>query len=272
MSDKKRVLQGKITDKIQAEIDGAVGWLTFNDPEKHNAVSVEMWEAVPDVLELFSADPDIRVIVLTGAGQKAFVSGANISQFDDLRTGEEIVKRYESAAESAMESIYRCTKPTIARIDGYCIGGGLNIALCCDIRVASDVSTFSIPAGRLGLGYRVSALRNLVNCVGAAHALEIFLGARKYSADEAQSRGLVAESVPADQLDECLGKMTRAIAQNAPLTLAAGKAMIRQLSEIPGHVDLEKMNELVLQCFRSSDYAEGKRAFAEKRRPVFEGK
>lgn len=272
MSDKNRVLQGDITDKIQAEIGGVVGWLTFNDPEKHNAISVEMWEAVPKVLEEFSENPDIRVVVLTGAGHKAFVSGANISQFDNLRTGEEIVKRYESAAESAMESIYRCTKPTIARINGYCIGGGLNIALCCDIRVASETSTFSIPAGRLGLGYRVSAIRNLVNCVGAAHALEIFLGAKKYDGKEAKLRGLVTEAVPVDQLDECLEQMTSSIAQNAPLTLAAGKAMIHQLCEIPGHVDLEKMNELVLDCFRSEDYAEGKRAFAEKRRPVFQGK
>ena len=157
----ERILQDEITEHIVAEKRGAVGWLTFNDPQRHNAVSYAMWQAIPVVLDAFAKDPQIRAVVLQGAGGKAFVSGANISQFDTLRSGEEAVQEYERVAEAAQLALYDYDKPTLAYIQGYCIGGGLNIALCCDIRVASDDSTFAIPAGKLGLGYRLTAIRNL---------------------------------------------------------------------------------------------------------------
>ncbi|WKK15607.1 enoyl-CoA hydratase [Achromobacter insolitus] len=267
----QRILQGDITDNIVAEKRGAIGWLTFNDPRRHNAVSFAMWEAVPVVLEAFRRDPEIRAVVLQGAGGKAFVSGANISQFDTLRSGEDAVVEYERVAETAQLALYDYDKPTIAYIQGYCIGGGLNIALCCDIRIASDNSTFAIPAGKLGLGYRLTAIRNLVTAVGPANALEIFLTAARYDANQAKELGLIRRAAPADELPQVLETMLSQIQANAPLTLRAGKKMIRQLQQLGPEVDVEAMRRLVLQCFESNDYREGRKAFAEKRAPVFTG-
>ncbi|MGY6269788.1 enoyl-CoA hydratase [Achromobacter denitrificans] len=267
----QRILQGEITDHIVAEKRGAAGWLTFNDPQRHNAVSYEMWQAVPVVLEAYRQDPQIRVVVLQGAGGKSFVSGANISQFDTLRSGEDAVVEYERVAEAAQLALYDYDKPTIARIQGYCIGGGLNIALCCDIRIATEDSTFAIPAGKLGLGYRLTAIRNLVTAVGPANALEIFLTAGRYGALEARELGLIGKVVPAAELDQALERLLAQIQANAPLTLRAGKKMIRQLQQLGPEVDVEGMRRLVLECFESNDYREGRKAFAEKRAPVFTG-
>jgi enoyl-CoA hydratase/carnithine racemase len=254
----QRILQGDITDNIVAEKRGAIGWLTFNDPQRHNAVSFAMWEAVPVVLEAFRQDPEIRAVVLQGAGGKAFVSGANISQFDKLRSGEDAVVEYERVAETAQLALYDYDKPTIAYIQGYCIGGGLNIALCCDIRIASDNSSFAIPAGKL-------------TAVGPANALEIFLTAARYDAREAKELGLIRRVAPVDELPQVLETMLAQIQANAPLTLRAGKKMIRQLQQLGPEVDVEGMRRLVLECFDSNDYREGRKAFAEKRAPVFTG-
>lgn len=270
--DTTRILEGEITDALLVEKRGNAGWITFNDPQRHNAVSFDMWAAVPKALSAFAEDDDVRVVVLTGAGERAFVSGANISQFDKLRSGEDAVTAYEQVAETAQLALYDYAKPTIARIRGYCIGGGLNIALCCDMRIASDDSTFAIPAGRLGLGYRLTAIRNLVGAVGAAKALEIFLTAARYSAAQAQALGLVNAVVDATDLDATVQTRVNQIAANAPLTLQAGKRMIRQLQQLGPEVDVEAMKALVMQCFASDDYREGKLAFAEKRQPVFKGR
>jgi enoyl-CoA hydratase len=267
----QRILQGEITDHIVAEKRGAAGWLTFNDPQRHNAVSYAMWEAIPVVLKAFGQDPEIRAVVLQGAGGKAFVSGANISQFDTLRSGEEAVQAYEVVAEAAQLALYDYDKPTLAYIQGYCIGGGLNIALCCDIRLASEGSSFAIPAGKLGLGYRLTAIRNLVTAVGPANALEIFLTAARYTAQEAKDLGLLSKVAPAEELPAVLDKMLSQIQANAPLTLRAGKRMIRQMQQLGPEVDVEGMRRLVMECFESNDYREGRKAFAEKRAPVFTG-
>ncbi|OWT77639.1 MULTISPECIES: enoyl-CoA hydratase [unclassified Achromobacter] len=267
----ERLLQDSITENIIVEKRGNAGWITFNDPDRHNAVSYAMWEAIPPALQAFQDDPDIRVVVLTGAGEKSFVSGANISQFDKLRSGEEAVQAYERVAEAAQLALYDYDKPTIARIRGYCIGGGLNIALCCDLRVASDDSSFSIPAGKLGLGYRMTAIRNLVTAVGPANALEIFLTANRFKAAQARELGLLHKVTAAAELDAALETYITQIAANAPLTLRAGKKMIRQMQQLGPEVDQDAMTRLVLQCFESNDYREGRKAFAEKRTPVFNG-
>lgn len=267
----QRILQDRITENMIAEKRGAIGWLTFNDPARHNAVSFAMWEAIPIALEAFGEDPDIRAVVLSGAGGRAFVSGANISQFDQLRSGEEAVEAYERVAEAAQLALYDFDKPTIAHIQGYCIGGGLNIALCCDLRIAADNSSFAIPAGKLGLGYRLTAIRNLVTVVGPANALEIFLTATRYTANDARELGLLHKVVAAGELDAALDAYLVKIQANAPLTLKAGKKMIRQLQQLGPGVDIEAMRQLVMDCFNSNDYREGRKAFAEKRAPVFSG-
>ena len=267
----ERILEGRITDHIVVEKRGNAGWITFNDPERHNAVSYDMWAAIPPALDAFKADPDVRVVVLTGAGERAFVSGANISQFDTLRSGEQAVQAYEKVAEAAQLALYDYDKPTLARIKGYCIGGGLNIALCCDLRIASDDSSFSIPAGKLGLGYRLTAIRNLVTVVGAAKALEIFLTAARYRAAEALELGLLHKVMPPQDLDAGVQDYIAKIAANAPLTLRAGKKMIRQLQQIGPEVDVQAMTRLVMECFESNDYREGRNAFAQKRAPDFTG-
>ncbi|OZI32355.1 enoyl-CoA hydratase [Bordetella genomosp. 10] len=268
----ERLLQDRITENIIVEKRGNAGWITFNDPGRHNAVSYAMWEAIPLALDVFREDADIRVVVLTGAGEKAFVSGANISQFDQLRAGEQAVQAYERVAETAQLALYDYDKPTIARIRGYCIGGGMNIALSCDLRVASDDSSFAIPAGKLGLGYRMTAIRNLVTVVGAANALEIFLTANRYKAAQARELGLLHKVTAVAELDAAVEAYIAQIAANAPLTLHAGKKMIRQLQQLGPEVDQAAMTALVLRCFESDDYREGRKAFAEKRAPVFTGK
>lgn len=259
-------------DNLILEKKGAVGWITFNDPARLNAMSYDMWAALGPALSSFEADDDIRVVVLTGAGDKAFVSGANISQFDALRTAAEAVAEYERVAEGAQNALYDFPKPTVARIKGYCIGGGLNLALCCDVRIASEDSTFFLPAGKMGLGYRFSAIRNLVTAVGAANALDIFLSARRLDANEALQKGLVQITAPLASFDEQVQEYLSKVAANAPLTLAAGKKMIRQFQQMPVNTDLKQMQALMQQCFDSEDYAEGKLAFAQKRPPQFRGR
>lgn len=268
----KTLIQELTSEHLIVEQSGQTGWITFNDPAKHNAVSLAMWEGIPPALERFEKDSNIRSVVITGAGGKAFVSGANISQFDQLRTGRDAVEYYEQAAEGAQLALQNFPKPLIARIDGYCIGGGMNIALCCDIRFASEPSSMSIPAARLGLGYRFSAIQNLVRAVGAANALDIFLSAERYTATRAKELGLVQYVVAKDELDQAVTGYLDKINANAPLTMAAGKLMIKQITDRSVTLDEQEMKRLVIECFDSDDYKEGKLAFSEKRQPVFQGK
>lgn len=267
-----RLLEGAITNKIIAEKRGNVGWLTFNQPEKRNAVSVDMWEAVPVVLDAFESDPDIRVIALKGAGDQAFVSGADISQFDQHRAERGAVNYYEEIAEGAQLRIYACDKPTIAMIRGYCLGGGVNIALSCDLRISGSSGRFGIPAARVGLGYRLSAMTNLVNTVGHAKAREMFFTARQMPAEAALDANLVHAVVPDADLSAAVADLCDTIAANAPLTIAAGKRMMRELLKPGAEVDVAASKSWLRTCFDSEDYIEGRRAFMEKRKPVFQGR
>jgi enoyl-CoA hydratase len=267
-----RLLEGVITDRIVAEKRGCVGWLTFNQPQKRNAVSVDMWEAVPVVLDAFESDPEIRVIVLKGAGEQAFVSGADISQFDQHRAERGAVNYYEEIAEGAQMRIHACDKPTIAMMRGYCLGGGVNIALCCDLRIAGASGRFGIPAARVGLGYRLSAMANLVDTVGQAKARELFFTARQMPADAALAANLVHNVVPDAELDAAVDDYCATIAANAPLTIAAGKRMMRELLKPGPNVDVGACKSWLRACFDSEDYIEGRHAFMEKRRPVFHGR
>jgi len=259
------------TERVKTWLDGQVLHIRFNNPEKHNALSVDMWEAVPPLLDKAAKDDNVRMVVLSGEGGKSFVSGADISQFEDMRAAKEAVKKYEAMAEAALQGIYEFEKPTVACIQGNCIGGGVNVAICCDIRIASSNSTFAIPAAKLGLGYRYSAMKNLTDLVGPGHAKDIFFTARRLDAAEALRIGLINRVADADKLDALLGEYTTAICQNAPLTIKAGKRIIRDVLKT-GDADMELARKLILDCFESDDYAEGRRAFMEKRKPVFKGK
>jgi enoyl-CoA hydratase/carnithine racemase len=262
-----------VTERLQVRKEGAIGWIVFNNPERRNAVSVDMWEAIPKALDEFERDDAIRVVVFSGEGGKSFVSGADISQFEDLRAQKEAVRKYEVLAEEALEGIHDFPKPTIACIRGYCVGGGVNVAISCDLRVASTDSTFFVPATRLGLGYRVSAMRNLTHLVGPGCAKDIFFTARRLDAQEALRIGLVNRIAEPAGLDALLAEYTEAIATGAPLTIKAGKRIIRELLKTDGEpVDMELCRKLILDCFESEDYAEGRRAFMEKRKPTFRGK
>ena len=259
-----------LTERILARRDGAVGWLVFNNPERRNAVSLEMWQAIARVLADFEADPGVRAIVLTGAGDKAFASGADISQFEKQRADAEGVQRYEQISGAAMQRLKELDKPTLAMIRGYCLGGGLNIATACDLRIAADDARFGIPAARMGLGYRAEAMHALVSLVGPAYAREIMITARQFSAAEALQMGLVHKVVPLAELETTVRHYCEMIAANAPLTLRAAKRAIREVTK--GQYDDAACRAWVKECFDSEDYAEGRRAFMEKRKPVFKGR
>ena len=259
------------TERVKTWLDAAVLHVRFNNPEKHNALSMDMWEAVPPLLAKAGKDDGVRMVVFSGEGGKAFVSGADISQFEDMRAAKEAVKKYEAMAEAALQGIYEFEKPTIACIRGYCIGGGMNVAICCDLRIASSNSVFSIPATRLGLGYRYSAMKNLTDLVGPGHAKDIFFTARRLDAAEALRIGLVNRVAEPDKLDALLAEYVTAITTGAPLTIKAGKRIIRDVLKTED-ADMELARKLILDCFESEDYIEGRRAFMEKRKPQFKGK
>ena len=260
----------ELTERIIAKKEGAVGWLIFNNPERRNAVSVDMWEAIPHVLSQYESDPEVRVIVLAGAGDKAFVSGADISQFEKERSSADAVQRYEELAEGAAAKLAGCDKPLIAMIRGYCLGGGMNIAVLCDIRIAADDARFGIPAAKMGLGYRASSMKNLVEVVGAANAREIMITARQFSAAEAKEMGLVNKVVPVAELEKAVAEYTQSIAGNAPLTMRTAKRIIREVGRVD--YDAAKCRAWARECFESEDYKEGRKAFMEKRKPLFKGR
>ena len=259
-----------MTERLIEKREGAVGWLIFNNPERRNAVSLDMWEAIPSALEDFEKDSNIRVVVLAGAGDKAFVSGADISQFEKQRSSEEAVKRYEEIGEAAQAKLAAFEKPMIAMIRGYCLGGGLNIANSCDLRIAAEDARFGIPAAKMGLGYRASSMKKLVDTVGAPFAREIMITARQFNAAEAKAMGLVHRVVPVAELEKAVREYTDLISANAPLTMRAAKRIIREVSK--KDYDAAACDAWVKECFASEDYAEGRRAFMEKRKPQFRGR
>jgi enoyl-CoA hydratase/carnithine racemase len=230
-----------------------------------------MWEAASSCLDDFKNDKNIRVVVVTGAGGKAFISGADISKFEKERSTQEGVDRYNAAVDHANEAFYSFPKPTIAMIKGYCIGGGVGLALCCDMRICSEGSKFAVPAAKLGLGYRYDGLKKLVDLVGPSFAKEIFFTARQFDAEEARAMGLVNRVVTSAELEKYVKDYAGGIAGNAPLTVGSVKFIVGEALKDDGKRDLDAMAKSVKRCFASKDYVEGRTAFMEKRKPVFTG-
>src|SRR5205814_937590 len=215
--------------KMLSRKEGRVGYVIYNNPEKHNAVSLDMWEGAVAILEDFKNDKDIGVVVVTGAGGKAFVSGADISKFEKERSSEEAIARYSAIVEQSYAAFHEFPKPTIAMIRGYCIGGGMGLATCCDIRICTEGSKFAVPAAKLGLGYGYTGLKRLVDVVGASFAMEIFYTARQFTAAEALAMGLVNRVVPDGESESFVKSYADMIAGNAPLTIKAVKAVVSEM-------------------------------------------
>ena len=259
--------------KIYGRRDGAVGHLVFNNPAKLNAVSLDMWDAFVGILKDYEKDPEVRCVVVSGAGGKAFVSGADISKFESERANAEAQVRYDAISKEGYESLYNFPKPTIAKITGYCIGGGMNLAACCDLRYCNEGARFGVPAAKLGLGYGFLRIERLSRIVGLPRAMEFLFTAKQYSSKEAYDMGLVhgvARRRPSST--RWSAGITGAIAQNAPLTIALAKASAREIAKPESKQDHKKLEKMAEACFDSEDFKEGRRAFMEKRKPTFRGR
>jgi len=254
---------------ILSATSGSVGTLTFNNPERHNAMSLDMWRGATTALGQFEQDPAVRVIVLTGAGGKAFVSGADISKFDSERATVDAVMEYNAAVDRFSHALEESSKPTIAMIRGYCVGGGVGIAVCCDLRITNDAGRFAVPAAKLGLGYGYANIRRIMDLVGPQFTSELLLTARQFDAAKAAQTGLVNHIVADAEIENYVRDLAETIAGNAPLTVRAVKRIIRELRN--DRPDVAACDALVKQCFESADYREGRAAFMEKRKPVFRG-
>ncbi|MEI8303007.1 MAG: enoyl-CoA hydratase [Burkholderiales bacterium] len=258
--------------RVHSHIDGPIGWIVFDNPGRHNAMSVAMWEALPAAVDALTASPQVRVIVLRGEGDQAFVSGADISQFDQVRDSLEANQRYEALGNAGMSRVADCPKPTIAMLQGWCLGGGMAITLNCDLRIADESLRYGIPAARLGIGYRWPGIRKLVDTVGAPNAREIFLTARRFTSQDALRMGFVNRVVPRGELETAVRAECALLAANAPLTMASVKIAIDEITRAGPHIDAARIEEATRRAYESQDFIEGRQAFMQKRAPVFQGR
>lgn len=256
--------------RLDQHVQDHVGYVTFNNPSKFNAVNYDMWCALPVAMKALNEDPQVRLIVLQGAGEKAFVSGADISQFNTHRNGDAST-HYNEATQAGYAAVLDCPKPTLAKIRGICMGGGLGLALNCDVRMAAADGKFRMPAGRLGLGYAFDGVKRFTEIVGTANTADLFFSARIFGAEEALRIGLLKQVAAVEEFDAVVSAYAQMVCENAPLTLAAAKRSLLELRKNPNERDLPGVKAMVDACFSSEDYKEGRKAFTEKRTPQFKG-
>tara|TARA_B100000686_G_C16762196_1_gene959418 strand:+ start:1219 stop:2031 length:813 start_codon:yes stop_codon:yes gene_type:complete len=251
--------------------DGSIGWMIYENRKKYNAVTYDMRRAIPKILADFESDKEIRVVLITGSGNKAFISGSDISQFGEKRSSKKMRKLYDDASDQANRAMQSFSKPMIAMIHGHCLGAGLLTAMLCDFRVASEEATFGVPPAKLGLGFNYSGVNDLVRLVGPAYASELLFTGKHYKSEFALRIGLINDVVPFNKLKSKVSELANMISANAPLTLKSLKTSIRNTQLDESARDMDAVEREIDACFASLDYQEGQRAFLEKRKPIFKG-
>ena len=256
---------------LRVEKRGAVGWIVFDQPAKRNAINDAMWRAIPPAMQRFDADPEVRAVVFRGAGTEAFAAGADISEFEKVRSDKGAVAQYDELLDQVLHSIQDSPKPSVAMILGFCMGGGLEIAVACDLRYSGASGQFGIPAAKLGLAYNVEGHKRLLETVGHAWTREIMFLGRRYGAAEALAMGLVHRVLPDAELEGYVNDVIRTLCDNAPLAIANTKTILEEYVKSAGSPDPARMRAAIERCTKSADYVEGRRAVMEKRKPKFEG-
>jgi enoyl-CoA hydratase/carnithine racemase len=255
---------------LRVEKRGAVGWIVFDQPARRNAINGAMWRSIAPAMAQLDRDPEVRCVAFRGAGTEAFSAGADISEFEERRSGTEAVGAYDNLLDQVLHAIQDSPKPSVAMIYGFCLGGGLEIALACDLRYCAASAQFGIPAAKLGLAYNVEGHKRLLETVGHARAREIMFLGRRYNADEALAMGLVHRVVP--DLESFTEQILADLSANAPLSILNSKTIIEEYVKSSGAPDHARMQAAIERCAKSADYAEGRSAFMEKRRPQFKGR